>query len=224
MKTLESSLYTTQNIFKLHSEGQSILKNLQKTKISQKHTFHIEEIHEKAISESIESNKCLPNEMVNTDVKFMENDKIKMDELFLIIALQNHEISTMRSKDYKELENSPAISPKSPIHIIENRTPKVLEDYTSFISTEEKKDVIYKKIAYNENISIESDFLQIIIMKASSQNKTKNFKKLEMNLTNICNSEIIVKNIEFKSSKSILIFNVIFIHIFNRCPTPIRLQ
>ena len=179
MKTLESSIYTTQNIFKLHSEGQSILKNLQKTKISQKHTFHIEEIHEKAISESIESNKCLPNEMVNTDVKFMENDKIKMDELFLIIALQNHEISTMRSKDYKELENSPAISPKSPIHIIENRTPKVLEDYTSFISTEEKKDVIYKKIAYNENISIESDFLQIIIMKASSQNKTKNCKKLE---------------------------------------------
>ena len=208
MKTLESSIYTTQNIFKLHSEGQSILKNLHKTKSSH------EEIREKAISESIESNKCVPNEMVNTDVKFMENDKIKMDELLLIIALQNHEIATMRFKDYKELENSPSISPKSLFHIIENRTPKVLEDYTSFISTEEKKDVIYKKIAYNENISIESDFLQIIIMKASSQNKTKNCKKLEMNLTNICNSEIIVKNIEFKSSKSILIFNIIFIHIF----------
>ena len=168
MKTLESSIYTTQNIFKLHSEGQSILKNLHKTKSSH------EEIREKAISESIESNKCVPNEMVNTDVKFMENDKIKMDELLLIIALQNHEIATMRFKDYKELENSPSISPKSLFHIIENRTPKVLEDYTSFISTEEKKDAIYKKIAYNENISIESDFLQIIIMKASSRNKTKN--------------------------------------------------
>ena len=137
-----------------------------------------------------------------------------MDELLLIIALQNHEIATMRFKDYKELENSPSISPKSLFHIIENRTPKVLEDYTSFISTEEKKDAIYKKIAYNENISIESDFLQIIIMKASSRNKTKNYKKLEMHVTNISNSEIIVKNIEFKSSKSILIFNIIFIHIF----------
>lgn len=203
MKILESSIYTTQNIFKSHSEGQSIIKNLHKTKSSQKHIFHLEEIHEKAISESIESNKFFPNEM-NTDVKSIEKDKIKMDELLLIIALQDHEISTMRFKDYKELENSPSVSPKSPFHIIENRTPKVLEDCTSFISTEEKKDAIYKKIDYNENISIESDFVRIIIIKASSKNKTKNCKKLEMHLTNISNSEIIVNNIEFKSSKSIL--------------------